>query len=226
MTRVFSFTLFGDQEKYWKGLLVNIDLIHDKFPDWEIWVYVGNDVPTSVIHTLSSMLNVILIKTHETGMVNKFFRFIPIDDPDVEICIIRDADSRIYERDEYCIHDFVVSTAGAHIIRDHPNHHHRMMAGMWGIKQGVIGIPIYTLFSHWRASRGTSNFWDDTEFLVHLIYPRIASFALIHDELRNYEPPEQKAPFKVGILNGVDFIGQVYEYDENGVEFPKFLYSV
>ena len=101
-----------------------------------------------------------------------------------------------------------------------------MMAGMWGIKQGVIGIPIYRLFSHWKASRGASNFWDDTEFLVHLIYPRIASFALIHDELRNYEPPEQKAPFKVGILNGVDFIGQVYEYDENGVEFPKFLYAV
>lgn len=226
MKKVFSFTLFGSQEKYWKGLLVNINLIHEKFPDWEIWVYIGNDVPSVVLFTLKSYSDVKLIETQEIGMVNKFFRFFPIDEHDVEICIIRDADSRIYERDESCIHDFLQSTSGAHIIRDHPNHHHRLMAGMWGIKQEVLGIPIRVLFDHWRASRNTNRFWDDTEFLVNLIYPRIASFALVHDELRDYEPHDQRMPFKIGIRDSLHFVGQVYEYDENGVEFPKFPYSV
>lgn len=226
MKKVFSFTLFGSQEKYWKGLLVNINLIHEKFPDWEIWVYIGNDVPDIVLYTLKSFSDVKLIETKEIDMVNKFFRFFPIDDPTVEICIIRDTDSRIYERDESCIRDFISSNYGAHIIRDHPNHHHRLMAGMWGIKQGVLGIPIRVLFDHWRASRNTNRFWDDTEFLVNLVYPRIASFALVHDELRHYEPEEQRMPFKVGILNGLHFVGQVYEYDENSREFPKFPYSV
>ena len=224
MKKVFSFTLFGDQEKYWKGLLVNIDLIHDKFPNWEIWVYIGNDVPDIVIYELQ-IKSVKLIKTNEVGMVNKFFRFFPIDDPDVEICIIRDTDSRIYERDESCIRDFIMSPAGAHIIRDHPNHHHRMMAGMWGIKQEVLGVQIQNLFSHWKGSRNTNRFWDDTEFLVNLIYPRIACFALVHDELRDYEPQEQRMSFKIGIRDGLHFVGQVYEYD-NGVEIPKFPYSV
>jgi hypothetical protein len=31
-----------------------------------------------------------------------------------------------------------------------------------------------------------------------------------------------KTPFKVPINTGLDFIGQVYEYDENGNEYPKF----
>ena len=225
MKRVFSFTLFGSQEKYWKGLLVNIDLIHEKFPGWEIWVYIGNDVPDTVLHTLESK-SVTLIETHETGMVNKFYRFFPIDDLYIETCIIRDADSRIYERDESCIRDFMLSDEGAHIIRDHPNHHHKMMAGMLGIKQGVLGIPIRFLFEHWRKSSGTSNFWDDTDFLVQLIYPRISHYALVHDEHRNYGEEGQKATLKVGIRDGLHFVGQVYEYDENGVEFPKFPYSV
>ena len=68
MKKVFSFTLFGSQEKYWKGLLVNINLIHEKFPDWEIWVYIGNDVPDIVLYTLKSFSDVKLIETKEINV--------------------------------------------------------------------------------------------------------------------------------------------------------------
>jgi hypothetical protein len=70
-----------------------------------------------------------------------------------------------------------------------------------------------------------SNFWDDTIFLVSELYDRISHSILVHDEVNNYEPPEYKMPFRVPIKDQKHFIGQVYEYDENGIEFPKFTYN-
>ena len=106
MVCVFSFIVFGSQDKYCKGILKNIECIQREFPDWEVWVYIGNGVPHEVVQHIENIPKVRCIFTGLDGMVNKIYRFFPIDDPNVDICIIRDADSRIYDRDVECIKDF------------------------------------------------------------------------------------------------------------------------
>jgi len=229
MVRVFSFTLFGSQDKYCKGLLKNIAIIEDTFPGWEAWVYCGDDIPEDIYLSLSEHSCVKLIPTKVVGMENKFYRFFSIDIPTVEINIVRDTDSRITERDQACIQDFLQSDKLVHIIRDHPNHHHRMMAGMWGIKQEAVatcldGQSIQSLFTAWKQSQSASGFWSDTEFLCQVLYPHVHLHSLIHDELQHFEPHHVRTPFRVPLVEN-HFIGQVYEFDDKGVETQKFQYN-
>lgn len=226
MKSVFSFSLFGNQDKYCRGLLKNITIIEEKFPGWEVWVYCGEGIPETILFELTDHKCVKIIPTHEEGMVNKFYRFFAIDDPDVDICIVRDADSRIYDRDQACIQDFLQSDKSAHIIRDHPNHHHKLMAGMWGIKKSAFSVleaPIHTLFMQWKQTKVDSDFWSDTRFLCDVIYGKIVYVSMIHDELQSFEPSQFKTPFRFPMLDN-HFVGQVYEY-ENGHEYTKFSYT-
>jgi hypothetical protein len=222
MVNVFSFIVFGSQDKYCKGILKNIECIRNEFPEWETWIYLGLGVPDTLVKHLVFLPKVKCFFTDVDGMINKIYRFFPIDNPSVEVCIIRDADSRIYQRDVECIKDFLNSNALLHIIRDHPNHFHRMMAGMWGIKKGAIKESIENIFRVWKTSHSTSDFWDDTHFLTGVIYPMAISTALVHDELHSFEPESMKMNHRVPIGDGLHFIGQVYEYDEKGNEYPKF----
>jgi hypothetical protein len=227
MKSVFSFSLFGNETKYCKGLVKNITIIERVFPGWEVWVYCGDGISEDTMLELHEHPCVRLIPTNEEGMVNKFYRFFAIDDPEVGICIVRDADSRIYERDQACIHDFLQSEKFAHIIRDHPNHHHLMMAGMWGVKKSALFFlqnPVQTLFHQWKQTKVSSDFWSDTLFLCDMIYPKIAHVSIIHDELQHYEPIDFKTPFRVPLLEN-HFVGQVYEFDTTGQEVQKFSYQ-
>ena len=221
---VFSFSLFGSLDKYCKGLLCNIHIINEKFPEWFIWVYVGNDVPAHILNSLQTNPTVRVFFTGEIGIINKVYRFFPIDNPSVHICIIRDADSRVYELDEKCIREFISSDRLFHIIRDHPNHFHKIMAGMFGIKKGLLKESLQQSFITWRRDNFSNDFWDDTHFLCNIIYPKVVYASLIHDDLHNFETEYLKLPISTEIGDGSHFIGQVYEYDANGNEFPKFNY--
>jgi hypothetical protein len=224
MKTVFSFSLFGHQDKYCKGLLKNIEVIQRYFPTAETWVYVGNDISDNLILALKTLEKVTIIPTGKDGMINKFYRFFPIDTDTVSVCIVRDADSRIYERDRACIEEFIKSDKLAHIIRDHPNHHHKMMAGMWGIKKGIIHEKIEDLFKTWCHHHPSNDFWNDTDFLCQVIYPKVCFSSIIHDETHRFEPPRFKTPFPLELVS-LDFIGQVYEYDVDGNEYAKFPYN-
>lgn len=220
MVSVFSFTIYGNNIKYTHGLLANIKLIKIAYPLWQVWIYYGSDIEDSILSEYQSHSNVVLIPTNCTGIVTKFYRYFPIDNPSVDICIVRDADSRINDRDQVCINEFLKSSYLFHIIRDHPNHYYQIMAGMWGIKKGLLSESIYILFEQWKQSNSL-DFWSDTRFLVECIYSKVVSFSLIHDDHNFFNDGA------IPILHNRDnkhFIGQVYEYNNIGEEYPKFNY--
>ena len=218
MVNVFSFVIYGNEKKYTHGLLTNINLIKIKYPSWKIWIYYGLDVLESTLSLYKEYTNVKVIPTNVSGFVTKFFRYFPIDDESVDICIIRDADSRVNDRDEFCINEFINSEYLFHIIRDHPNHMHKIMAGMWGIKKGAISGDVFDFFLEWREGRNI-DFWSDTSFLVDYIYPKVITKSLIHDDLNLCNDTSRKINY---VRDPNHFIGQVYEYNELGEEFPKF----
>lgn len=222
MVNIFSFSLYGNERKYTGGLAENIKLINAKYPSWYIWIYLGDDVTSETKALFSPFLNVKLIETNVNGFHTKFFRYFPIDDPEVEICIVRDADSRVNSRDDICIKEFIESDKLFHIIRDHPNHKHLIMAGMWGIKRGCLTDSICDLFFQWKQNN-IIDFWSDTKFLVDCIYPRVNTKNLVHDDLNHFNDGALQIHHK---MEGNHFIGQVYEFDTGNIEYPKFPWAI
>lgn len=221
MVNVFSFVIYGNASKYIQGLLTNIKLIKNKYPDWQIWIYYGADVDNQYLDVYKTYQGVKLIPTNKTGDILRSYRFFPIDDISVDVCIVRDADSRVNDRDDVCIKAFLESPHLFHIIRDHPNHNHRVMAGMWGIKKGALNESITALFNNWSQITHIDG-WSDTVFLCNIIYPKVYQISLIHDDENRFN--ERSVLPIPHTRNDKHFIGQVYEYTSLNEEYPKFEY--
>ena len=220
MVSVFSFVVYGNQKKYTHGILANLQLIQLTYSSWQVWINYGSDVDDSILSQYRSYSNAVLIPTNHTGAITKFFRYFPIDDPSVDVCMVRDADSRVNDRDQVCINEFLQSSHLFHIIRDHPNHSHKIMAGMWGIKKDAFFGSIRALFEQWKL-HNELDFWSDTRFLVECLYPNVVTMSLIHDDHNHVNDGAIRIPHH---RNDKHFIGQVYEYNDIGEEYPKFDY--
>jgi hypothetical protein len=155
----FSFCLFGDQDKYRKGLLKNIELIRKYYPTWDIVVYVSPDC----VDFVSKMEDVKMIETGNDGYANLLYRFNPLAD-NYDIVCVRDADSRIHARDRWCIVNFMMSSYTAYTIQDHPYHTYPIMGGLFGIKKGH---PMFSMRDLNKAIATHCQYTTDTTFLEH-----------------------------------------------------------
>lgn len=193
---VFSFCLYGPPTaKYYGGLIENLKLIQTHFPDWKVFLYLGNDVPAHSIARFLQYPQVVLRHVNQTGPVLMMHRFLAIDEPGVELMMVRDADSRVHIRDRWAIRQFVESSKKAHAIRDHPYHTIEILGGLWGIKRGLLN----TIGEHVRPQiERPWNFGDDQMFLRHVIYPLVKSELLVHtSRTYRYSEDETLVPFSM-----------------------------
>ena len=187
MVNAFSFCIYGrEQPKYHTGLLDNIQLASVHFPDWRVIVYVGSDTSTDYIRTLQAAPNVVVRMTGITGHRNSLYRFFALEEPNVELMMVRDADSRIHWKDRWAIQRFLESGRGAHIIRDHRQHDIQMLAGLWGLRKGVLARPLREMVAEWSPVHGGSGSVDDPlgfgidqNFLRLVLYPLITEHSLV-----------------------------------------------
>lgn len=219
---VFSFAIYGSQRKYCQGLVENLEMIRDVYPSWYTYIHVYNDVPLHYIETYLSFPNVRLIYPQCSNHPNMVDRFMVLDnDPTVDVMIVRDADSRIHTRDQYCIKHFLADeNVACHTIRDHFLHHSPIMGGLWGLKRGHLDVPLHMLYQQFLASlspseRQTNGYGHDMRFLSMRVYPLVVSSLVVYtftSELRISEPEQLHIiPFPVD--EHVDFCGQVIVYD-------------
>ena len=181
MVNAFSFCLYGPTNKrYYPGMLENVYLAGKYFPTWKVYVYYAPDVDESMVHQLSVCNNVVLMPTGITGAGNMIKRFFAIDEPDVDLMMVRDADSRIHWKDRWAIQRFVASPFLAHTIRDHKDHTASMMGGLWGLKKAA-GINVRAEYESYveDMSLGHRNAHDQN-FLADVIHPKVLPTLLIH----------------------------------------------
>ncbi len=228
MVKVFSFSIFGTNKKYTLGLVKNLEIINSVYPDFEIWIYGGTDVPEEYITKYKSFANVKYIETGKIGNILTFSRFFPIDDSNVDICFIRDADSRINDRDQWCIKKFIDSDKQFQIIRDHRYHGMRIMAGMWAIKRGSLKISIYDEYTKWitKNEHMINTYGVDQLFLRDVIYPMIKDNCLIHSNI-DFFKDEILTPIEHPLNNELtNFIGNVVNFKSNdGLENEYFEFK-
>lgn len=197
MVNAFSFCLYGPTNpRYYVPLLENIRIAAHYFPDWKVWIYVAPDVHPDYIEQLASYPNVILSHTNLLGAINMIYRFYAIDEPGVDIMMVRDADSLINWRDRWAIREFVSQPRFiAHTIRDNKMHTALLMGGLWGLRKSS-GISVRELYASYHENAALGHrFAHDQNFLSDEIYPRVVAGLLVHysNDLRS--PGEYAVPF-------------------------------
>jgi len=157
----------------------NIQLIHKHFPAWFIFIYLGADVDPRYVDILRTAPRVILRFTGKTGAANMIDRFLAIDEPNVDLMMVRDADSRVHWKDRWAIKSFLKSPFRAHTIRDNPGHTTAIMGGLWGIRKeaGLVIKDEYASFLKNPIDMGVGH---DQSFLSVQIYPKIRNTLLVH----------------------------------------------
>lgn len=182
MSYVFSFCLYGPYNpRYYDGMLQNIQLAIQYFPDWKVYIYIAPDVEPDFIQTIRYYPNVVLLETHELGAKNMIHRFFAIDEPGVDLMMVRDADSRIHWKDRWAIREFVDNSRFiAHTIRDNIQHTAKMMGGLWGLRKSS-GISIKQLYASYIEDLSEGNrLAHDQNFLADVVYPRVLPRLLVH----------------------------------------------
>ena len=203
---IIAVSLYGTDPKYTEGMIINATQIIHRFPSPDVWVYINiaSDVPDNIRERLSILPRVKLVPVErKPGSANMFDRFMTIDLPECDVLFVRDADSRVHERDAACIEDFLASDKQLHIIRDHRCHRSRIMGGMWGIRKSAL-IALKTsmcnLLNQWTIIPAYMN---DQNFLSTVIYPLFLRNAMIHDRYEYFEPKDRLTPFRVREYNAV-----------------------
>jgi len=217
MVYVFSFSLYGPENPlYYKGLLENIYLAGKYFPSWKVYVYLGADVTPSMKHHLSECSSVVIRETGLIGHANMVYRFFAIDEPEVEIMMVRDADSRIHWKDRWAIRDFESNQQFiAHTIRDNVVHTAHMMGGLWGMRKNA-NLNIQNEYEEFKRNPFEHGMGHDQNFLSQAIYPKVKHGLLVHYSNERYLPGEHAVKFPFEWKNDV-YCGRV---EENYLDLP------
>jgi hypothetical protein len=192
--KVFSFCLYGTQPHYYIGLLDNIDLIQKYYPDFSIYVYLGECDPSWVLPD-----SVTVVHTGKAGPINMLFRYKPLQF--AEIGFVRDADSRITERDRWCIDEFLKSNYSYHIIRDHVWHKSKIMGGLFGWKE---------TYDLQFDENHPSGYGYDEGVLSETFYPVILDKTLVHTNINGFVK-EHTERIEIPHKDPYDFVGNVYK---------------
>ena len=226
MAKVFSFCIYGGLEKYCRGLLKNIEIIQERFPDFLVYVYVGDNVPSDYLDQYRKSTNVKLIMTNENGANLMCYRYYPLDDDDVEIMFSRDCDSRVNERDEWAIRQFIASEKKVHIIHDHFWHKTKITGGLCGFKKGCLDRKIQDLYHTWlNANKQYANkYGADQTFLAEVVYDKFKiSDILVHSDIVGHHG-QNVINFPPELYDNFHFVGNVYNF-VNDQEIPEFTYE-
>ena len=222
MVNVFSFCLYGPKNpRYYPGLLENIALSANYFPDWKVYVYTAPDVEESMMCQLEACDNVVIRQTGVTGAQNMIQRFYAIDEPGVDIMFVRDADSRIHWKDRWAIREFIRQPQFvAHTIRDNIEHTADMMGGLWGLRKSA-GINLHDEYASYKTdvTKGHRH-GHDQNFLSDVIYPKVLSRLLVHYSNRRRKVGETAVEFPFDWINDV-YCGRIETDYVDGPEPPK-----
>jgi len=216
---VISYCLYGKVEHYYQGLLENCKQINKIYPDFWIYVYLGNDFNRNIINgKFDECNNLVFIETGKGGHEVMSHRFLAIDRSEVGIMFSRDLDSFVNLRDQYCINEFLKSDKHFQIIRDCESHRTQILGGMWGIKKGLLPKSIESYFNDFKSQDTKFQYGTDQTFLQQIIYPLVSRNAIVFDEYFHY-PGETPQKIIAPVIyfpdtKGYDYVGRCAMWGE------------
>lgn len=183
---IISFSLFGAQPRYCEAAFLNITQAQKLYPQWLCRFYCDETVPQSVRAELEKSEAQVILQPRHQGNEGLMWRFLVIDDPNVQRFLIRDCDSVISEREVQAVQEWLDSDSYFHVMRDQYCHTELILAGMWG---GVTGVfPNVENLIQAYLSREKKIFTHmDQHFLREMIWPTIRNSLCSHDRYFSFE---------------------------------------
>ena len=188
MKKIISYTIFGPEEFYRKGLISNINIAKDLFSDFVVRVYADSSMPLDFLRSLKGENIELVLKRLEYPYHGLLWRFLPVSEPDL-LVLVRDCDQRLTERDRWVSDDFSSSIRNYFVLRDLPGCRSPIMAGGWGFKTTDGTIEIEKLWCNWRRSQSLlpgGYLWDQG-FLAEKVYPIVRKDLITYTEHVIYE---------------------------------------
>jgi hypothetical protein len=203
-SKVVSVSLFGTNKKYLKGSANFLQSVKVNLPGWDVFFFVGKSVPEQVTTSLKDAgAHVIHVSDKEDLSAAAWrFRVNELGSPD--FVIFRDADSIVSQRESHAIGQWVDSGMTAHIIRDHPFHSAKILAGLWGLRPAE---------APWFASevedyKFEDVYGSDQEFLAKEVYPKVVKSSMVHASFHRHEENVAQNYFTIGSSRVGVFCGE------------------
>lgn len=180
---VIAFSLFGADPRYCEMAVLNVRAARELFPAWACRFYLDGSVPAAVRHRLglegAEIVDVQALGGHD--LPGTMWRFLALDDAQVDRVQFRDADSLLSTRDRAAVHAWCDSGRWFHVMRDYHTHSELMLAGMWGACRGVFTDVAADMRAYLR-SRPFSSRYADQHFLRHRVWQVAQGSLCTHDE--------------------------------------------
>lgn len=176
---------------YTDGFLLNVDIACVLYPSWKIQLYLdtrlkGSDFHKTVASEHNDIVNIVWMNHTSHGHFGHTWRFLVADNEECDRWIVRDTDDRLSIRTLQAVLDWIWSGRSFHIMRDHPLHDGLILAGLFGGVKGCLGdgVKMEDLMAEYYSglSARPDDFWSDQEFLATMVFPRIKSSFLVHDD--------------------------------------------
>ena len=213
---VVAYSLWGNDMIYWIGALKNIELVNKFYPGFISRFYIDKNSRNDLIESIKGENVEVVLVDSKDSFHGMFWRFWASEDPEVDVFLSRDCDSRISEREVVAVSEWLNSDKDFHIMRDHPYHTVPILGGMWGCRNGILrDIKISKQIEHWNkfGRKGV-----DQDFLGQVIYPYVKSKSLEHSEFGlRFGGDIKSFP---SVRNNFEFVGDVF--DENDIRHPDY----
>tara|TARA_Y100001970_G_scaffold284650_1_gene402446 strand:- start:3585 stop:4715 length:1131 start_codon:yes stop_codon:yes gene_type:complete len=132
--KIVSFYLYDMENISYIGILKNIELYKEAYPDIKCYVYVVKDnVTKNMIKTIKKKGGVIKTCVDIPEWYKKILNILPYEN-DNKLFLSRNSESRLLEREQKAIEKFLAQRYNLNIIRDNPNQHKVIPCGLWGSK--------------------------------------------------------------------------------------------
>jgi len=233
MKKVIAFTLYKapdswenenktNFDKYFIGLNENIKIIKNLYPNWYVYLYHNKELNINNLNIDYDKFKTILIENNDISAMQ--WRFLPNDETDVDLFIVRDIDSRITKREVVSVNEWINSGEILHIMRDHPHHHYHILGGMWGMRRqsdfNMLNACIeYNKSNNYNSINNWYEKWWDMNFLRDVIYPKYNKSSYINS---SYFTMEHWAKDFTEPRKNKHFIGEIF--DQNNTRLEDFNY--
>jgi len=201
--KVISMSLYGINPRYIWGVIRNAQLVPVYLPDWTLRVYVAGDpaqtelsVPLRIINKLKLLGAEVIKVLTENTMTPRNWRLLVANDHQIDYFLIRDADTRLSEREAVVVKDWLSAaeengplSAVIHCIRDHPRHADQAVVdGLWGGRPGALHQLLRQNIAEMiggAASNMSSVAKSKTTMTLmnQFLWPAVSNFSYCHDSV-------------------------------------------
>lgn len=198
MNRIISMSVYGNNPRYIRGAIRQIELSQKFYPDFTVRIYTENGTPY-----LGLPCQVFEQKMENIPM---FWRYFPwFESPD-NITLIRDADGRITVREAMAVNEWLESDKTFHTFKDHEAHYEFPVIGCTPGFKGQMPYSVRVAFDNYRKQN--YSYIIDQIFLRDYVWPVVAKNAMVHEMTKGWFDTTRHK-----LINRYDFAGN--GFDEN-----------